>query len=309
MKEPKYIHTIKRYFHKQTKAIIHRRRSITPLIATILLIAITIIAGAIILVTVIIGLNTQEPIQFNVTVGNFQTSKTGTLNYDTKIDSLTVTIFNSGKRPIEIDTGQIYLNTSNPFTSSTQLSGGWSSTTTLILYSGDSANVILSTNNPNFQLTPGSEYIAVAAAYPYNPSQQSATVTHSSYTVITSLPFIVGPSSTPTNGPLVMTTIPQNITISTNSQNNFTVTLNITNYGSVSQTYSLNLFWNTSSLNILNPSNGITTNTISGASSTLVKITVIGKSTSLDQSNLWIYLQTSAQIWQVFLLPVNYNPY
>ena len=309
----KYIFTLQQYvymhMYMHTKKVFHRHRSITPVVAMILLVGITIIAGAVIFLTVIVGLNAQDPIQFTVSVGNFQTTKTSTLNYDTKIDTLTVTIYNNGKRPIEIDAGQVYLNTSNPFTPSTRVSGGWTSTSTLILYSGDSANVVISTTYSNAQLTPGSTYIAVVGALPFNPSQASTSITvvNPHYTIEASLPFAVGPTTTPTNGPLVMTTIPQNITINTNSQNNFTVNLNVTNYGMVSQTFSLNLFWNTSSLNVLDPSTGILTTTISGTTSALLNITVIGKTTAFTPSNLWIYLQTNTQIWQVMLIPVNYS--
>jgi flagellin-like protein len=87
-----------------------KKRGVSPVIAAILLIGVTILAGVIVTSTVLLVMNTEEPISIIISKPeNYASTEDDIAFYDPLVDSMIIPITNDMREPLIMDTRQVYI--------------------------------------------------------------------------------------------------------------------------------------------------------------------------------------------------------
>ncbi|MFW9991512.1 MAG: archaellin/type IV pilin N-terminal domain-containing protein [Candidatus Odinarchaeota archaeon] len=144
------------YFKINTlQRLFRRRRAISPVIASVLLIALAVIGGLLVLGLLSAVFNQQEPINIQfVSVSNFKSSEQSLAGYDSKVDYFEITLQNMGSEAVFfLKTNFRLKNESNGL----YLNGWWieDSRAQIVLYGGEIVTFSVTTDIDSQELEVG----------------------------------------------------------------------------------------------------------------------------------------------------------
>lgn len=88
----------------------NKKRGVSPIVAAILLIGVTILAGVVVVSTVLLVINAEEPISITISKPeNYASTETDIAFFDPLVDSMILPVTNDMREPLVMDASQIFL--------------------------------------------------------------------------------------------------------------------------------------------------------------------------------------------------------